>query len=329
MSEEEKKFERSQTGHDANDLHKHGGFEEEAHEEDKTERENLEEAIEALDESDDIEEIKEESEDKPEEKPEEVSNDAEFAAPKEPETDWKKKEDNRPYMTVDEVIEPKAKKKGGAGWKVATVFFLLLAIAGCGAAAYLFFNNGKVEFLGRRVVSESSDKKVTNPETPNSTPIDEKQKEDRAIYLDGYNLALKIPDTLTNVSYEYHQNNEGGCPECTWSANYSTLEINAAYNNDAQSVAPFVVARPDGMNSMGSITITTGAPQFEGSVGDPVFTIETDDPDIKYYVYYDHPQQGFCQIENGLEGCMEWEGQSIAEIEKMLTTKDNYIQIKK
>jgi hypothetical protein len=166
MSEEEKHFERSQTGHDANDLHKHGGLDKEAHE-DKTERENLEEAIEALDDSYDIEEVekiddsdKEEKAEEPEkaDEPEEVDEPMEFkeepieeAEP--PLTDWKAKPDNQPYMTVDEVIEPKEKKKGGLGWKIATFLFLLIAIAGCGAAAFLFFSNGKINFLGRTVES--------------------------------------------------------------------------------------------------------------------------------------------------------------------------------
>ncbi len=327
MSEEELHFHRSQTGNDANDLHKHGGLDEDAHE-DKTERENLEEAIEALDDNDDIEEIREdvveEKNDKPAE--EESAGVGEFSA-KEESNDWKKKEENKPYMTVDEVIEPKSKKKGGAGWKVATVFFMLLAVAGCGAAAYLFFNNGKVEFLGRKVVSEKAEKKADTPDAPANAPIDDKKKEDRAIYLDGYNIALKIPDTLSSVSYEYHQNNEGGCPECTWSRNYSTLEINAAYNEDVISAAPFTSLTEYGMNYMGSITITSGAPQYEASAPELVYTIETDDPDIKYSVYYDHPQQGFCVDDNA--ACQEWEAKSVAEIEKMFKNKDNYIQIKK
>ena len=163
MSEEEMHFHRSQTGEDANDLHKHGGLDEDAHE-DKTERENLEEAISELDESEDIEEIREDVEEEPEK--EKSVDDGEFAAAKEPGEDWKKKEDNKPYMTVDEVIEPKAKKKGGAGWKVATVFFLLLAIAGCGAAAYLFFNNGKFELMGRTVESYKTGQRPQDKQEP-------------------------------------------------------------------------------------------------------------------------------------------------------------------
>ena len=209
----------------------------------------------------------------------------------------------------------------------------MLAIAGCGTAAYLFFNNGKVEFLGRRVTSEKSEKSenaITEPvKAPDDTPIADNNNNNngRLIYLDGYDLALKIPDTLTNVSYEYYQNNEGGCPECTWSSNYSTLELNAAYKNGAISAAPFASQTEDDMYPMGAITITSGKPNYEASAPELVTTIETNDPDIKYSIYYNHPQQGFC---NGkYADCAKWESQSVAEIEKMLMNKDNYIKLSK
>ena len=187
MSEE--KFKRSETGHSANDLHRHGGLE--AHEEDKTERENLEEAIEALNDSEETENLVDIEKDMKGEDEEEFVNDepseevkaaikeleeadieeTAITEPKEeeapvkkaePENSWKTKAENRAYMTIDTIEDPKAKKKGGAGWKFATVFFLLLAIAGCGAAAYLFFNNGKTEFLGRVVTSETKEASAKN-----------------------------------------------------------------------------------------------------------------------------------------------------------------------
>ena len=329
MSEEEMHFKRSHVGHDANDLHKHGGLDD-AHEE-KTAREDLEDAIEALEDEDEgVVEQKDNGKAIEEALAEEEPVEADSKEAPVEEKDWKDKAENKSYMTVDEVIEPKAKKqKGGAGWKVATFLFLLIAIAGCGAAAYLFFNNGKTEFLGRRITSESTEKKEQAPANGNQEKTNDVVdiKADKVIYLDGYDTAIKIPDTLTNVSFEYHQNNEGGCPECTWSSNYSTLEINAAYDIDAQSVAPFVGQKDYGMLFMGSITISSGAPQYVGSAPEVVHTIETDDPDIKYYVYYAHPQQGMC-VED-MAGCREWESQSVAEIEKMLTTEENYIKINK
>lgn len=196
MSEE--KFKRSETGHSANDLHKHGGLDAHA---DKTERENLEEAIEALNDSEetenlvdiekdmkgevieeDIEEIAESKEEKetvaePSDDVkaalEEIENEEPVKEPvraAEPENSWKTKAENRAYMTIDTVEEPGKKKKGGAGWKLATVFFLLLAVAGCGAAAYLFFNNGKTELMGRVITSEAKEKNAENKsDKPNQT----------------------------------------------------------------------------------------------------------------------------------------------------------------
>ena len=200
MSDE--KFKRSETGHSASDLHKHGGLD--VHEE-KTERENLEDAIEALNdseetenlveiaedmdgdvESDDIEEIKEDEiekalEEEPEEEPAEKMSDEEIEQKvaealrehkEEPVNNWKTKAENQPYMTIDTVEEPKAKKKSGAGWKLTTVFFLLLAVAGCGAAAYLFFNDGKTELMGRVVTSQTKEAAKNDSSKPASEIIE-------------------------------------------------------------------------------------------------------------------------------------------------------------
>lgn len=331
MSEEEDlHFERSQIGHDANDLHTHGGLDEEAHE-DKTDRESLEEAIEALDDSNDIEEVKESTEEPVEEEKsepvEEEEGDREAIVA--PTNDWKTKEENQPYMTVDEVVEPKAKKKGGLGWKISTFLFLIIAIAGCGAAAYLFFSNGKTEFLGRRVTSESTDKKEQTSNTGKSGGEIADVKANRVILLDGYDLAIKVPDTLQYLSFDFHYFNEGGCPECTWSSTYSTLDVNAAYTKEDAQAAPEFTSLYDGnLISLGSIVITKSLPQNNDAIGDPTITIETGDPDIKYYVYYDHPQQNVCLEELGLGDCAEWENQTVEAIEAMLTNKDNYIKTK-
>ena len=132
MSEEEMHFKRSHIGHDANDLHDHGGLD--AHEE-KTAREDLEDANEALDDDADIEEINDNSKaieealaEEPKAEPEEepVEADSEDT----PKDDWKSKTENQPYMTVDKVIDPEKKgKKGGAVWKVTTFLFLIIALA--------------------------------------------------------------------------------------------------------------------------------------------------------------------------------------------------------
>ncbi|MBR5419247.1 hypothetical protein IK110_03295 [Candidatus Saccharibacteria bacterium] len=208
MSDEEIRFKRSQGGHDANDLHNHGGQDAR---EDRTAREDLEDAIEELDEpeqvevktskkidvfDDDVElpidpadvepevdpedpyeekkiaEAKKIEEAKAEEAIEEaIEEDAEAEAT----NDWKDKEENKAYMQIDSVEEPKAKT--GAGWKVATILFALLAIAGCGAAAYLFLFDGTTKFLGREITSKVEGAKAPSapaaPETPNSTPIAE------------------------------------------------------------------------------------------------------------------------------------------------------------
>ena len=201
MSEE--KFKRSETGHSANDLHKHGGLDAR---ENKTERENLEEAIEALNDSEetenlvdiekdmkgeDIEEIADikTEEAEPEVEPsddvkaaiEELENDvvkepiATPAKKEEPENSWKTKAENQAYMTIDTIETPKDKKKGGAGWKIAAVLFLLLAVAGCGTAAYLFFTDGKTNIMGRTIESYETGKKKEGKASSANTPVEEEK----------------------------------------------------------------------------------------------------------------------------------------------------------
>ncbi|MBP5634426.1 hypothetical protein J6X09_01895 [Candidatus Saccharibacteria bacterium] len=216
MSDEENRFVRSQGGHSANELHNHGGHddarEDKTEREDLEEEIEALDAAESrvevkvgkkidvfdddvelpvdpadiepeVDPEDPIEEkkiaeAKKEEEAKAEEAIEEaIEEDAEAEAEPEAEpiNDWKKKEENQAYMQIDEVKEPKAKT--GAGWKVATILFALLAIAGCGAAAYLFLFDGTTKFLGREVTSKVEGAKAPTapsaPETPDTTPIAE------------------------------------------------------------------------------------------------------------------------------------------------------------
>ena len=205
MSEEY--FKRSEVGRDANFLHKHGG--QDAHEA-RTERESLENAIEALNDSEetenlvdiennmksgDIEEIK-----KPEirfepaakkideEKSAKIdellkrANEAPVAAAtatatekkEEPINNWKAKAESQTFMTIDSIQDPKVNKKGGAGWKIATVLFLLLAVAGCGTAAYLFFTDGKTNIMGRTIESYETGKKKDSKTPSVNTSEEEK-----------------------------------------------------------------------------------------------------------------------------------------------------------
>ena len=358
MSDEENRFVRSQGGHSANELHNHGGHDDAR--EDKTEREDLEEEIEALDADesrvevkvgkkidvfdDDVElpvdpadiepevdpedpieekkiaEAKKEEEAKAEEAIEEaIEEDAEAEA--EPINDWKKKEENQAYMQIDEVKEPKAKT--GAGWKVATILFALLAIAGCGAAAYLFLFDGTTKFLGREVTSKVEGAKAptapTTPDKPADTPI-ATQTAGRYIYLDGYDYAIKVPENIQNVSYSYDQfNKDGG-----WIGNYSSLAINAVTKKDgATSVPKFLGNSKDGkFQSVGYIEITQSEPQFKASAPDLAFKL-----DDKYYVYF-YPWQQLISNEGGTKADKEWELETREAVESWLSNKDNYVKIK-
>ena len=354
MSDEENRFVRSQGGHSANELHNHGGHDDAREDKtEREDLEEEIEALDA-DESrvevkvgkkidvfdDDVElpvdpadiepevdpedpieekkiaEAKKEEEAKAEEAIEEaIEEDAEAEAEPEAEpiNDWKKKEENQAYMQIDEVKEPKAKT--GAGWKVATILFALLAIAGCGAAAYLFLFDGTTKFLGREVTSKVEGAKAptapTTPDKPADTPI-ATQTAGRYIYLDGYNTAIKVPDTLKYMSYYYTQfgaKDDGN----------SCLAINAVTSR-AQSVPNVVYYDKDfNVPTLGLLCIEDKENTTQASAPDFIFK-----NDAGKYFYYYAPQN----FDNGLKTDSAILDESIHLIESWLKDKNNYVEIK-
>ena len=331
----EEKFKRSEIGHDANDLHKNGGLSSlEGH----TEREDLENAIEALSDSEETENlqdiVKDIKEDKAEEakeaepekkidieteaKIEEALMDEESAKP-EPKDGWKVKKENLRYMTVEEIVDPKA-KKGGLGWKIAAFLFLALAILGCGASAYILFNNGKTEFLGRVITSTSKEKKarsgIVNPETGEIEEIN--AGSGRYIFLDGYDLVLKVPDTLSNISYRYDRFNVSQDKNSTFTGNYSTLAFTATTKKEgAQALPSFIWQDTDDFEPLVYVTIAI-CPTTE--VIGPSLIMKTDD---NHCIYVETAQAGL-----GTADDYEWETETVAEIQKWLNNKDSYIKTK-
>ena len=330
MSEEEK-FVRSEVGHNANDFHRHGG--QEAHEEDSTEREDLENAIEALNDSEetenlkeiandingdfdtDIEEIKtnDEAQAEPVEEPVAAPVEEPAQPVEEPSNDWKQKGENKPYMTIDEVKEPKEKKKTGAGWKVATFLFFILAAAGIGATAFLYFNNGKIQFAGRTIETYKSDEKTksSNSNSDNGQAV-ESEVDSRYIYLDGFNMAIKVPDTLENVSYKYTRYDTNGV---------AALYVNASIkNNSSSNTVPNYVKETEDfkVGSLGAISIEDTENKTVASAPDFVFQTKSGK-----YVYYWHPQDYNYFVEEGESAAAE---SAMKTIQEWLTDKDNYIE---
>ena len=285
MNEEE-------NGREASELHSFGGMKDESPNETKTENEELADAIEELE-----------------------SNEVDESIPDAPKDI---NEEPKPTMTIDSIDEPKA-KKGGAGWKVATILFAVLAVFGCGAACYLFFADGTTKFLGREVSSKvagtASPTAPVTPSTPAETPTD-----GRYIYLDGYDYAIKIPDGFYGFSYIYQQSrtNSG------WIGDFSSLAINTATKKSGASSTPsFLGESADGnFQSMGYIEITQSEPQFQQSAPDLAFKL-----DSKHYVYYYH-WQSLITNEGGSEEEQQWELETREAVTKWLTNKDNYIKLK-
>lgn len=222
MSEE---FKRSAVGHDANDLHKHGDLGA-TPEEEKTERESLEDAIEALNESEETENLVEIEKDMKadvkaavksapinEENSEAMdallnSESAPAESKNEPANAWKVKENKMENETTvaAPAQAPKEAKKGGMGWKIATIACLVLAIAGCGLSAYMLFGGDKVELMGRTVTKSKTEKKVSSKtEEPGSTDINtdfEFDFDSQAINYKGL-LNLISGDSVVPIKIEY------------------------------------------------------------------------------------------------------------------------------
>ena len=302
MNEEENSFDRSEgNGQDARELHSFGGMKDESPEETKTENEELANAIEEL-ESDDIEESIPEVKEEPVFKSEPVQS--------------AKKEE--PVMTIDSIKEPKEKKCGGAGWKLATFLFAVLAILGAGAACYLFFSDGTTKFLGREVSSKALAPKPSDPSKPSDAPVADMSTNTRYIYLDGHNLALKVPENIESLSYEYHRFNMA---DGLFNGNFSTLRINASTKNTrgAQAAPAFLGQNESGLMALGTIDIAVS--EFPDIASAPELVMKTDAGE---YIYYYHPQAFYSENDEEIK----WEKESVEAIEAWLTNKDNYIEIK-
>lgn len=221
------------------------------------------------------------------------------------------------------LVNTEIKVKRGTGWKVATFIFAVIAILGVGAAAYLFFSDGTTNFLGRKVTSSASNKSATKKQvvegddnTDDSDDTTTVATAGKYIYLDGYDYAIKIPDTLIGVNYLYDR----FVVDDSFNANYSILQVNAMDNTDShQSVAGFSSAERTGFSTLGTIFITHSEPLQKGSAPELAFKLEDD-----LYVYYSHPQAAYSKD----KAAIEWEMKSVENIKKMLTSKDNWVKIK-
>ena len=309
MSEEQ--FTRSEIGHDANDLHNHGGLDAP---EEKTEREDLENAIEALNDSEETEKLEKiENDIKGEPINEQVAAAARELeeAQEEPVNAWKNKAENQAYMAAAPApvtTEPKAKKKGGAGWKLATVFFFLLAAAGCGATAYLFFNNGKTELMGRVVTSETKEKNESKAPKDEEVQSGAVVSDSDYIYLKSQGVKIKLPkDTTTPFEWDG-----------------KTLVLWSAQSDSPRQYVPSF-ADPES-NTSGMAAVHIVPKEFSGgilysAVGDATKIVELGDVAI----YLESSNGG---APAGSEDEDEWYHESLNKLNAFLRKAENYEAIK-
>lgn len=306
MNEEENSFDRSEgNGQDARELHSFGGMKDESPEETKTENEELADAIEELE-----------------------SNEVEASVPKVKEEPVFKSEPvkkEEPVMTIDSVKEPKEKKCGGAGWKVATFIFAVFAILGAGAACYLFFSDGTTKFLGREISSKPEGSKKDNSSNLNSAPVAEDEVSGKYIYLNGTDWALKIPDNLEQISYRYDF--AQATSQYNGSEYSHTLKVNAiTKNTKGYQAAPMFLytGEMDEFQALGVIDIASGELKPEIQASAPEFKFKLDD---KWSVYYSQWQSLFSNY-GGADWEKEWELETHKAIDAWLTNKDNYVKVK-
>lgn len=223
---------------------------------------------------------------------------------------------------------PVAKQKSSKGLKIAVIILSIIAVAGCGAAVYLFVNKDSKTQNSTVAKDEKSEEKTecVNIVSPETSKAEDSKTNTRYIYLDGYDYALKVPDNLIYLSYEYRQFNMGDSNSSTFDGNYSVLTINAAVNGvDHQSAPEFI---EDGMEdeyvTLGEITIGRVNPKYKDDnlLGQPILTGLGADGGRN--VYYDHPQSVFSKE----KWSADREQKSATEIQKWLTNKNNYIKLK-
>ncbi len=194
MSEDENKFQRSEVGHDAGDLHGGGRT---THEGNNSEREDLEEAIRDL-ENDDIDVEEEKVEVK-------VSPTPPLAKPIAEEQE---------FMTIDSVKEPKSKdddkchkckKSRATGWKIATSLLFILCVGACGALVYLFTQEGSFVVLGRRIssIDEKKYEQQQEKEKRQQEEIPPAILDESYVKIEEAGFEVKLDESNYNMSYTY------------------------------------------------------------------------------------------------------------------------------
>lgn len=220
------------------------------------------------------------------------------------------------------------KAKGRGGLVALAVIGLLIGVGGAGFGVYGMTQNKTAAPADLKVKIEKSDGSIVELETDkikkaedgSTITITDSATTTKYIYLDGYNLGIKVPEQqkLQSLSYEYLRSisNDAGPA-------YSILSVNGVSENiyEAQS-APIFLNSGHQVNPLGAIEICLKSLDYTGDEvnyckGEPVFSND------EINIYYASPQAPITM--GGTE--QKWEIATIKTISEWLSDKDNYITL--
>ncbi len=216
----------------------------------------------------------------------------------------------------------------GRGALVAlAVIGLLVGIGGAGFGVYAMTQKDakpanlavKIEKSDGSIVELETDQIKKSDDGATITISDSIGTSEKYIYLDGYDLGLKIPsDTkMDYVQYEYRQ--FAGGP------NYSYLSIGGATKKEGAQAVPSFVAQGDDTDNkpLAFIEICRNGVDYseDGAnwvcAGDPVYSNDT------ISIYYVSPQS----VSSVDKDTADWEVETANAIKEWVSNKDNYIAL--
>ncbi len=203
------------------------------------------------------------------------------------------------------------KPKKNTGMTIGMIILALLAAGGIGFGVWAYLSGNQKEAKLNEQVSELQSQLAERPEVVDDvTSIDIAGDAANYIYVGEWGLKIKIPETLSSVSYRY-----------SYEAGFTKVSIWGVDCSEGKCQAfPEYADTSKNNSGMGSIARYPKGQEFnEGSAPTLVFSDDTYD----YYQF--HIQLPYSADLSEQES--NWEMESIKIIDDMLSSSDNYSAI--